>query len=164
MQYSKERKGAVLKKMMAPHNRSIVALAREEGISEGTLYIWRRQARERGFLLPASDSSPEGWSAQDKFNAVVESAGKNEAELAEYCRQKGLYPEQLSQWRRACETANDWDRESNRQLKSEQLADRKRIRHLERELHRKEKALAEAAALMVLRKKADAIWGEPEGE
>ena len=50
------------------------------------------------------------------------------------------------------------------QLKSEQKADRKRIRQLERELHRKEKALAETAALMVLRKKADAIWGEPEGE
>ena len=164
MQYSKERKEAVLKKMMPPYNRSIAALAREEGISEGTLYIWRRQARERGLLLPSSDSSPEGWSAQDKFNAVVETAGMNEAALSEYCRQKGLYPEQLAQWRRACESANDWDRELNRHLKSEQRADRKRIRHLERELHRKEKALAEAAALMVLRKKADAIWGEPEGE
>lgn len=164
MQYSKERKEAVLKKMMPPHNRSIVELAREEGISEATLYIWRRQARERGLLLPDSDSAPEGWSARDKFNAVVESAGMNEAELAEYCRQKGLYSEQLAQWRRACETANDWDREANRHLKSEQKADRKRIRQLERELNRKEKALAEAAALMVLRKKADAIWGEPEGE
>ena len=96
MQYSKERKEAVLKKMMPPHNRSVVALAGEEGISEATLYIWRRQARERGLLLPASDSAPEGWSARDKFNAVVESAGKNEAELAEYCRRKGLYPEQLA--------------------------------------------------------------------
>jgi len=164
MQYSKERKEAVLKKMMPPHNRSIIDLAKEEGISEATLYLWRRQARERGLLLPDSDTAPEGWSAQDKFNAVVESAGMNEAELAEYCRQKGLYPEQVAQWRRACETANDWDREANRHLKSEQKADRKRIRELERELHRKEKALAETAALMVLRKKAEAIWGEPEGE
>ncbi|MFH1981122.1 MAG: transposase [Pseudomonadota bacterium] len=48
MQYSKERKDAVLKKMMPPHNRSILELAKEEGISEATLYIWRRQARERG--------------------------------------------------------------------------------------------------------------------
>jgi transposase-like protein len=164
MRYSKERKEAVLKKMMPPHNRSIIELAREEGISEATLYLWRRQAREQGLLLPDSDRVPEGWTARDKFNAVVESAGMNEAERAEYCRRKGLYPEQLTQWRRACETANDWDREANRQLKSEQKADRKRIRQLERELQRKEKALAEAAALMVLRKKAEAIWGEPEGE
>ena len=115
-------------------------------------------------MLPDSDRGPEGWSAQEKFNTVAESAGMNEAELADYCRRKGLYPEQLARWRRACETANDWDREVNRRLKSEQKADRKRIRWLERELHRKEKALAEAAALMVLRKKVEAIWGEPEGE
>lgn len=164
MRYPKERKEAVLKKMMPPHSRSIVDLAKEEGISEATLYIWRRQARERGLLLPDSDTEPEGWSARDKFNAVLESAGFNEAQLAEYCRQKGLYPEQLTVWRRACETANDWDREHNRRLKSAQKADRHRIRLLERELHRKEKALAEAAALIVLRKKAEAIWGEPEDE
>ena len=67
MQYSKERKEAVLKKMMPPHNRSIIELAaREEGISEVTLYIWRRQARKRGLLLPYSNSAPEGWSARDQ--------------------------------------------------------------------------------------------------
>jgi transposase-like protein len=94
------------------------------------------------------------WTAQEKFNAVVESTGMNEAEPAEYCRRKGLYPEQLARWRRACETANDWDREVNGRLKSEQKADRKRIRRLERELHGKDKAPAEAAALTVLRKKS----------
>jgi len=99
--------------------------------------------------------------ARDKFNAVVESAGMNEAELAEYCRRKGLYPEQLARWRRACETADDWDREVNRRLKSEQKADRKRIRRLECELHRKDKAPAEAAALMVLRKKPRRSGGSP---
>ncbi|MCD6306768.1 MAG: transposase [Deltaproteobacteria bacterium] len=62
MQYSKERKEAVLKKMVPPHNRSIVEEAREEGISEATLYMWRRQVRERGLLLPDSDSAPEGSS------------------------------------------------------------------------------------------------------
>jgi transposase-like protein len=63
MRYSKERKETVLKKMMPPHNRSIVELAKEEGISEATLYLWRRQAREQGLLLPDSDRAPEGWSA-----------------------------------------------------------------------------------------------------
>ena len=77
---------------------------------------------------------------------------------------KGLYAEQLEQWRRACETANDWDREYNLRLKTEKKVDRQRIRQLERELTRKEKALAEAAALLVLRKKAEAIWGEVEDE
>jgi transposase-like protein len=164
MRYSKERKEAVLCKMMPPHNRSLVELAKEEGISEATLYNWRREARGKGLLMPDGDSGPEGWSARDKFNAVLESAGLNEAQLAQYCRAKGLYPEQIEQWRRACETANDWDREHNLQLRIEQKADRQRIRQLERELTRKERALAETAALIVLRKKAEAIWGENEGE
>jgi len=164
MPYSIERKEAVLRKMMPPHNRTIKQLAKEEGISEATLFNWRKQAREKGLLMPDGDSGPEGWSARDKFAAVLESAAFNETDLAEYCRKKGIYPEQLTQWRNACENANDWERESNRRLKSAKRADRLRIQKLERELRRKEKALAETAALLVLQKKAQAIWGDPEDE
>ncbi len=164
MRYSPERKEAVLRKMMPPHNRSIKKLSEEEGISEATLFNWRKEAREKGLLLPDGSSGPEGWSARDKFAAVLETASFNEAELSEYCRKRGLYPEHLMQWRRACESANDWDRDSSRRLNTEKKADRQRIRQLERELRRKEKALAEAAALLVLQKKAQAIWGDPEDE
>lgn len=164
MRYSPERKEAVLQKMMPPHHRPIKELAREEGISEVTLYNWRKEAREKGILMPDGDQEPSGWSARDKFAAVLESAAFNEADLGEYCRKKGIYPEQLSQWRRACENANDWDRDLNRRLKAEQKAARKRIRQLEQELNRKEKALAEAAALLVLQKKVQAIWADPEVE
>jgi len=164
MRYSPERKESVLRKMMAPHNRPIKQLAQEEGISEATLFNWRKQAREKGLLLPDGDSGPEGWSTRDKFAAVLETSSLNETELAEYCRTKGIYPEQLSQWRKACEQANDWDRENDRRLKKEKKADLKRIRKLKKELRRKEKALAETAALLVLQKKAQAIWGDPEDE
>ena len=164
MRYSPERKEAVLRKMIPPHNRTIRDLAREERISEATLYNWRQQARDNGLLMPDADTSPEGWTARDKFAAVLESAAFNEIELAEYCRKKGIYPEQLSRWRIACEHANDWDRANNRQLKNEKKKDRNRIRDLERELRRKEKALAETAALIVLQKKAKAIWGDHEEE
>jgi predicted ATP-dependent serine protease len=88
----------------------------------------------------------------------------NEAELSAYCRERGLYPEQITQWRGACEQANDWDRTQAQKLKADRRSDEKRIKALERELQRKEKALAETAALLVLRKKAQAIWGEPEDE
>jgi transposase-like protein len=164
MRYSSERKEAVLRKMMPPHNRPIPQLALEESISEATLYNWRKQARNKGLLLPDGDLNPEGWTDRDKFAAVIESAAFNGAEISEYCRKKGIYPEQLAQWRKACENANDWDRETSRHLKNEQKADRKRIHHLERDLRRKERALAETAALLVLRKKAEAIWGDTEDE
>jgi transposase-like protein len=158
--YSEERKEAVLRKMLPPHNRPLSELAAEEGISEVTLYLWRRKARAQGRLLPDADAGPEGWSAGDKFAAVVESAALNEAELAEYCRKRGLYPQQIQRWRAACEQANDWEQAGEQRTRGEEAAQRKRIRALERELAHKERALAEAAALLVLSKKAAAIWGE----
>ena len=86
----------------------------------------------------------------------------NGADLAEYCRKRGLYLAQISAWRAACEQANDWDRASTARLGQATKEERKRIKDLERELARKEKALAETAALLVLRKKAHAIWGDAE--
>jgi hypothetical protein len=100
----------------------------------------------------------------DKFAAVVETAALNEAELSAYCRQRGLYPEQIRAWRLACEQANDWDRSQTQRLKDARKVDERRIQELERELRIKEKALAETAALLVLRKKAQAIWGDGEAE
>ena len=67
MRYSPERKEAVLRKMMPPHNRTIKELAKEERISEATLYNWLKQARDKGLLMPDADTMPEGWTARDKF-------------------------------------------------------------------------------------------------
>jgi len=164
MGYPKERKEAVLKKMLPPHNKTIPEISKEEGICEGTLYNWRKVARAEGRLMPDGDQSPQGWASVDKFAAVVETAALNEAKLSRYCRGRGLYPEQIRQWRRACEEANDWDRTQNQELKKNRQSDSKQIKKLKRELRHKEKALAETAAILVLRKKAQAIWGEPEDE
>jgi transposase-like protein len=157
-----ERKNAILAKMTGPDRKPIAVIATEEGISTATLYNWRKDARQQGHLLPDHDDSPEGWSSQDKFNAVLETAALSEAQLSEYCRRHGLYPEQVARWREACARANDYaasERAQRERLLREQRA---RTRTLEAELRRKEKALAETAALLVLRKKAEAIWGEED--
>ena len=162
MRYSAERKEAVLRKMLPPNNRSIREIAAEEGISEATLYNWRNAARAKGRLLPDGDQTPAGWTAADKFAAVVETAALNEAELSSWCRERGLYPEQIRQWRQACEQANDWDRTQNEKLRQARKADQQRLKELERDLKKKERALAETAALLVLSKKLEAIWGDEE--
>ncbi|MCY1308844.1 hypothetical protein D9M70_588830 [compost metagenome] len=96
---------------------------------------------------------------------VLESASLNEAELAEYCRRKGLYVEQVKAWRDACEQANSAVQPAKtRREREEEKAAKKRIKQLERELRRKDAALAETAALLVLRKKAEALWGKDEDE
>lgn len=148
--------------MLPPNNRAIRLLSQEEGISEATLHKWRAQARGKGQLMPAAAAGPEGWTSRDKFAAVLETAAMNDADLAEYCRQRGLFAEQIKTWRLACEQANDWDRTSTARMSQATREEKKRIRDLERDLARKDRALAETAALLVLRKKAAAIWGGDE--
>jgi transposase-like protein len=157
--YSPERKAAVLTKMLPPNNVALGQLAKEEGISQATLAKWRAEARAKGQSLPDANAGPEGWTSRDKLAAVIETASMNAADFGEYCRRRGVYPEQLAVWREACERANDWERAATTRITRETRDDKKRIKELERDLARKEKALAEAAALMILRKKAEAIWG-----
>lgn len=159
MGYSPERKAAVLKRMLPPHTMAIRLLSQEEGISEATLHKWRAEARGRGQLPADADAGPEGWSSPDKFAAVLETASLDEADLAGYCRKRGLYPAQIAAWRSACEQANDWDRASSARRGQATKEEKKRVKDLERDLARKDRALAETAALPVLRKKAQAIWG-----
>jgi hypothetical protein len=102
------------------------------------------------------------WAACEKFAAVLHCASLSAHGLSEYCRRNGLYPEQIERWRLACEQANDTASAREAGLQKLQRGDRDRIRHLESELRRKEKALAEAAALLVLQKKARAVWGEED--
>ena len=147
---------------MAPMNKPISELARENGIAEQTLYTWRRNLKAQGVPVPGNGKNAEEWSSKDKFGVVLETAGLNEAELAEYCRRKGLFIEQIATWRAACQDANAHTADRNREQREQSKGDRKRIKQLEKELLRKDKALAEAAALIILRKKAQAIWGDPE--
>lgn len=98
------------------------------------------------------------WSAEEKFAVVAETLALTEIELSEYCRTKGLYPQQVKSWKHACIAGNTHSKRGRPGTSAEQKADKKRIKSLERELHRKEKALAETAALLVLRKKFNAYW------
>jgi len=150
--------------MMPPTNRTVLELAEETGITTVTLYAWRKQARAAGAVVPGDGKSPDGWSSQEKFRVVLESAALNETELGEYCRRKGLYVEQVREWRAACEQANASAQERSRSEREQSKAARQRIRDLERERKRDKAALAEAAALLLLRKKAEAIWGKGEDE
>src|SRR5919199_1288574 len=135
--YSTERRAAVLRKLGPPHAVPLRQLAQDEGISEATLHTWRREARSQGRLLPDTDAGPEGWSSRDKFAAVLETAALNEADLAAYCRRRGLYAEQVQAWRAACEQANDWERVSTQRLGQATREEKRRIQVLGRDLARK---------------------------
>ena len=160
--YSNERREAVVAKLLPPRNLPVREVAQQEGISEPTVYKWGKEAREQGRCLPnAGDGGTAAWSSKDKFAAVLETAAMNGAELAEYCRRRGVYPEQIAAWRQDCEQAASLSQQERRQEALEGKAQRDRIRELERDLRRKNAALAETAALLTLSKKSQGDLGGP---
>jgi transposase-like protein len=162
VRYSEERKTSILKKLLPPHNRAVPEVAREEGISDQSLYNWLKQARNKGFVVPGKKDKSESWSAEAKLATVIETATMTELELGKYCRSKGLYPEQIANWKAACLHGAETAAEQYKEKQADSKKDKKRIKELEKELRRKEKALAETAALLVLRKKLNALWEESE--
>ena len=132
-----------------------------------TLYKWRKAWRLQGEVVPASEKEPEGWSAADKFTVVLESAGLNATELSGYCRERGLFPEQVERWRQAAQDANAkpvLTMAEQKELEKLRAQDQREIKALKKELQRKEKTMAEMAALLVLRKRWEAYsFGEAFG-
>lgn len=162
--YSKEFKDKIISRMLPPNNESIASLAKETQVNQQTLRNWRNQARKSGITAPVNNQKPDRWNSQDKFLSVLETASMNEAQLAEYCRKKGIYPEEIRAWKDICMNANGGVADEASRLNKELKSKSKEIKDLEKELQRKEKALAETAALLVLRKKINAIWGTEKEE
>lgn len=157
VRYTQEQREWAVEQMMPPFNRRIVELAKATGITTVTLRTWQKAARDEGKLVPASGNKSDRWSSADKFRMVLECAPLNEVELSEYCRRKGVYPEQIEQWRLACEQANQQGQEKSNKEQA------KRIKELERQLKRKDAELVEAEVLLDLQKKLEAIWGKGKG-
>ncbi|EXF94716.1 transposase ISAfe5 [Pseudomonas fluorescens HK44] len=157
--YSPERRAALLKMLLPPLNLSMAEVSRREGVSEMSLSNWRKQLSSEGSAVSENKSPAESWSAETKFAVVLEAAGLSEIDLGEYCRRKGLYPEQITAWRQAFITGQKSEKAQQKEDREQSRKDKKRIQELERELRRKDKALAETAALLVLRKKLNDYWG-----
>jgi transposase len=161
--YSEAVKADVRRRMSPPMRQSVAQISAELGIHVVTLYNWRKAWRLQGEVVPASEKDPEGWGATDKFTVVLETAGLNATEFSAYCRERGLFPEQVERWRQASQDANEkpvLTLKEQKELERLRAQDQKEIKRLKQELRRKEKALAEAAALLIASKKIQAFWGE----
>lgn len=159
--YSLERKESILSKLLKPDCCLITELSQSEGISPQTLYAWRNKARESGVLMP-NNQSPSRWDKQTKFTVVLETSSLNEQELSSYCREKGLFPSQVLEWRDACLNGIETPVADPKAARVEMRELKKSQKALEREIRRKDKALAEAAALLVLAKKYRPLWEDEE--
>lgn len=114
--------------------------------------------------MPGFTQSDNEWSPDAKLAVVIETATLSETELGAYCRKKGLYPEQIEQWKAACLQGAGNQEYQAKTAQKHRKEDRKTIKQLKAEVRRKDRALAETTSLLVLSKKLDALYGEdPNG-
>ena len=108
-----------------------------------------------------SEKRPQDWSASDRLNIIIEAAGLNDEEMNSLCRVKGIFPHHIDTWKAEFSTESP-NKKTASNTEAKHL--KSKVKNLERELRRKEKALAETAALLVLQKKVNAIWGTSEDD
>jgi transposase-like protein len=176
-EYSEAFKSKMVQRMMMPGGPSANALSHEVGVNQPTLSRWLRAATtlppvKKKRLKPAqvtrtaapSTSSeakrPEDRSPEDKFRIVLEGSSLSESALGEYLRRHGIHEADLAGWREAMVSSLG----SGIQAPPAKPGEARRVRELEKELRRKDKALAETAALLVLQKKVRAIWGDGDDD
>lgn len=168
MRYSDAFKSTMVQKLAAPHGPSAARLSHDVGVPQPTLSRWLRESAILGVdnvhvLLsknprrPMAPKRPQDWTSEEKLSVVIEAAALSDEELGAFLRRKGIHEAHLKEWRQM--VLSGLEKRSVRSSKKPTVEGR-RIKELERELVRKEKALAEAAALLILKKKAQAIWGD----
>jgi len=157
--YSQTVKESMVTKLTSPGGPSAYALSQEVGIHQSTLSRWIREyatVGKAGGVM--KEKRPQDWTAEEKLEAVLEYEKLEEDSRGKYLREKGLHSVHIERWKQELIEglkASKGKKKDGRDT---------RIKELEKELRRKEKALAEAAALLVLKKKAQAIWGDGEDE
>jgi transposase len=157
--HGQEFKDQALAKLLPPESASIDAVSEDMGISVGTLRRWLDLAQTK----PARGRV---WSASARLQAVITTAAMPEATKNGWCRSNGVYPQELDAWRVSAMQALAEPEGAKARLVSPQdtKEHKRRIKVLEREILRKDRALAETAALLVLSKKAAAIFNRDEDE
>jgi transposase len=161
--FSNEFKDALVTKVLGESMRSIRSVAKEAQVGISSLHKWVHEAKakagEASIIARHVSESSTSWSSAKKLQAVIETASLTDDAINRYCRQQGLYKNQLEQWKLEFMSERD---QSAKETANELKALRAKNKQLQRELQRKEKALAEASALLLLKKNLDQLWSVDE--
>lgn len=157
--YTEAFREQALEKVYRRGNRTVSAVADELHLNPWTLKNWMKTAKNK----PSSNFSgvsakrPNDWSRAERLQLLLNSHVLKDEALNAFCREQGVFPHQLHHWQADFEAETVAEHPAQlRALKAEKT-------QLERELQRKDKALAEAATLLVLQKKYQALWEEKDG-
>lgn len=161
MKYSIGFRNGVLRKVLPPENRPIKEIALDNGLSEQTIRNWMQQLKNGTLELMTGETSPTQRSASEKMRLLLESKQVSDDSMGQWLREHGLHSEHLPLWEQEMLDVVSDKSDKRKEQNTELMKENKRLK---KELARKEKALAEMAALLILKKKADEIWGDKEGD
>ncbi len=163
MGYTEDFKKMVVSKLHQSPKQSCRSIAEEFGIGKSTIYKWSNDCANVILEDGAAESKrPVDWTRAEKLEALLDSAKLSDQELGSFCRKRGIHSHQLTMWK--TEIMSNESSKISKNKKDELKALRLKNKELERDLRRKDKALAEATALLILKKKADLIWGVSEDD
>ena len=160
--YSQKFKEQAVTKALSKHSdQTIKNIADELSVGYSTLQKWIKKAKNNTLENPRVDTktekSPQNWSAEERIAAIADCNQLTDDQISVYCRENGIYPHHVKQWKSEIMSKSPKNKEDNKQELNKLKLENKR---LQKELNRKDKALSETAALLVLSKKCQAIWGE----
>jgi len=153
---SEEFRRAIVQKMCIPGGKTVTELSREIGVSDQTLYNWRKMI-QNNVSRGCQERSPRGWKLSDKYQAVLDTSNQSGEELGRWLRENGLQTTHIELWKQECKSvlSNNAYKDENRLLKA-------KIIELEKDINRKDKTIAEVTALLVLKKKLNDLLGIEE--
>jgi len=156
---------AVEKVLLRDRNTNVREIADSLGVGYSTIQKWVVSSKNNELTeietMNTTEKRPQDWAAAERLNIIIEAAGLNEEELNSLCRVKGIFPHHIDKWKSEFLS----DGQSKKTVSSSETKHLKsKVKNLERELRRKEKALAETAALLVLQKKVNELWPQEEDD
>lgn len=159
---------AVEKALSRNDNTTLTEIANSLSIGASTLNKWIVKAKNQEFetvskdeiASMSNDKRPQDWPIEDRLNIVIECASLTEEAVASHCRSQGIYPHHIKQWKLDFINSKAVKQQVTALSELKQLKNENKL--LKKELNRKDRALAETAALLVLKKKVHEIWGSDE--
>jgi len=158
--YSEEFKTQAIQKLLGPSSLSLSKTAKNLGVAQSTLFGWKEKYSKESVMKKSKAAT--SWTKEEKFNALLKTASMSESELGEYLRANGLHSSDLSRFKEEC--LEGFKSVGRPPLDPELVKLRKENIELSRNLKRKDKALAEMSARVILLKKSHEIWGTPEDD
>ena len=163
--YSADFKRAAVQKYFNRGNRTLPALAAEIGVSKSALREWVILYKKYPTTTHMNTSSerPQDWTPEQKLKACREYENLTIDQQGEFLRRKGLHSNHIQEWQKLCLQALS-TKNTNTASKTDLNDAQRKIKELELDLARKNHALAETSALLILKKKADLIWGSEDAK